>query len=75
MEEFRILPQPLLTAISVIGGCKLREKISWLTESLDREVIDLLTCATGAKPKSLLRRITSIPDKEMKTRIIANLDY
>nr|DAC76945.1 TPA_inf: RNA-dependent RNA polymerase [Entomophthora muscae mitovirus 6] len=75
MEEFRILSSELIEAQITLAGDKFEDCTEWLTWNMTRETLDKITQLCGAKPKSVLRRIATIPDKEMKTRVIANLDY
>jgi hypothetical protein len=60
----------LLRAICLIGGSKLTTRITGLLEEFN-----FLKSRHPKYPERSLRKITYFPDKELKVRVVAVLDY
>jgi hypothetical protein len=75
MVEVMALPVSLVESIKILGGEVLALRIQTLRDNYEllRKVLDILPFWKG-EPVTL-RRICSFPDKELKIRIIALLDY
>jgi len=65
------LPEDLLLDLKVVGGSTFSEKVDNLLEGLQAQLF------RGVLPNEsgLYRKLARVDDKEMKTRVIAILDY
>jgi hypothetical protein len=65
------LPDNLLEDIRVVGGEKLFQKMLYLKEGIQADIFrEVLPIDSGQ-----YRKLARVDDKEMKTRVIAILDY
>lgn len=65
------LPEDLIKDLEEVGGKKFSEKVTTLKEGLQAQIFrGVLPC-----DPSRYRKLARVDDKEMKTRVIAILDY
>lgn len=72
--ESRLIPEPLMEAIRVLGGLSLHRVIGKIRNLPDNTFAALLK-ATGVSTGNLLRRLSVKKDREGKSRPFAMLDY
>jgi len=70
LRDLFSLPEDLINNISIIGGDLLRDRINLLLKS--RDILNFLKFDTTP---GIFRRLVWFPDKELKVRTIAILDY
>lgn len=81
MEELFILPKSLIQSLEIMGGEKFTEHIRNLLGATDlRDWFrnywgKFLSKIHSSSETGTFRKITYFPDKEMKVRVIAQLDY
>jgi len=73
--DLQVLPESLIESIKCLGGPKLTENINTVQELLKTvpELGYLLWTRIPSVP--VFRKISYFPDKELKVRVIAQLDY
>jgi hypothetical protein len=69
LEQLRKQPE-LLKSVYIVGGEKLEQRISGLLEQFD-----FLKASYPEYPSHRLRKISWLPDKEVKVRVVGILDY
>lgn len=75
--DFQILPEKLLKNIKILGGPTLSEKMDTLSELLKTvpELGHLILTRVSSILNPRIRKISFFGDKELKVRVIAQLDY
>jgi hypothetical protein len=69
LEQLRKQPE-LLKSVYIVGGERLEQRVSGLLEQFD-----FLKASYPEYPSHRLRKISWLPDKEVKVRVVGILDY